>query len=149
MKMKSWSTWLTLGSAIVLSVLGHPAPSQNQSTPKATATAKTGKYPASFVITKVELDQVLSAATNKPLRLRSNKHLDKLQVLNSTSNGDMRFVRARLSYFRNGYLSVQVNGTASTLVFISSDDKSFFYKGLLSNGRILMTRCEEDEIVSE
>lgn len=67
----------------------------------------------------------------------------------NTLNGDIRFLRIKLDYFKNAFLMIQVNGEYSTQVFILSEDKSVFYKGTIGEKAVVMTKCSEDDIVSE
>ena len=67
----------------------------------------------------------------------------------NTKNGDMHFVKLKLTYFPKSYLLIQENGMYSTVIFIMSDDKSVFYKGKIDKEVITMRKCSEDDIVSE
>jgi hypothetical protein len=107
------------------------------------------KHPESFAISKAELQDLLSKPANTAVKSRNNKYLDKGMVLKNVTNGDMHFLRVKLNYFSTAYLTVQVNGQYSTQVFILSENKSVFYKGKVEKGDVLMTKCAEDEIVSE
>lgn len=113
--------------------------------------SKTAKkqYPESFTISKAEFDNLFLKKEKEVVKNKSNKYLDKSVVLKNVLNGDMKFLRLKLSYFTNAFMSIQVNGTASTQVFVLSTDKSVSYKGKMNNGSVVMTKCEEDEIVSE
>jgi len=112
---------------------------------KTTSTA----YPAAFTISKAEYDQLFAAKVNTLISDKKNKYLDKAMLQMSTASGDMRFLKLKLSYFKNAFLLVQVNGSYSTQVFILSDDKSVFYKGNFEKGNVVMSKCSEDDIVSE
>lgn len=107
------------------------------------------KQPANFIISKSEFDQLFTKKTNDVLVTKNNKYLDKSTVLMNTVNGDTKFLKIKLNYFPKSFLMVQVNGAYSTQVFILSDDKSVFYKGRLDKGMVTMTKCNEDDIVSE
>ena len=106
-------------------------------------------YPEKFTIKPKEIDKLFSYRPGTKVSARGNKYLVKGTVLVNTSNGDIKYLRYQLNYFRNAFLNVQVNGGFSTQVFIVSDDKSVFYKGKLEKGDWLMKKCDEDEIVSE
>ena len=68
----------------------------------------------------------------------------------STQNGDMKFLKLKLSYFKNAYLLIQVSGKDSKQIFLMTDDKSVFYTGRLDQkNNVLMKQCDEDDIVSE
>lgn len=113
------------------------------------AAQTTRSYPATFRISKEDFDKLFSKKQKEDLELRHNKYLDKSSVLMNTVNGDTKFMKIRLSYFAHAYLMIQVNGIYSTQVFILSDDKSVFYKGQVEANSIVMTKCNEDDIVSE
>lgn len=106
-------------------------------------------YPASFTIQKTELNALLKKKEKDAVVIKTNKYLNKSTVVKNVSNGDMNYFRMKLSYFKNAFLTIQVNGTSSTQVFLLSDDKSVFYKGRMDKGTVILTKCEEDEIVSE
>ncbi len=106
-------------------------------------------YPTVFTLKKQELDGLLARKINSTLPKTANKYLAGGTVLTNTASGDMKFLRMQLSYFKNAFLTVQVNGSTSTQVFILSTDKSVSYKGKFENDRLVMTKCQEDEIVSE
>ena len=67
----------------------------------------------------------------------------------NTKNGDMQLLRIRLNYFPKALLMVQVNGEYSTQVYITSSSKTLSYKGKIEKDRVLLTKCNRDEIVSE
>jgi len=115
--------------------------------PKTTVTKK--QNPASFTISKTDFDNLFTKKPKEVLTVSNNKFLDKCSVIMSSLNGDTKFMKIKLHYFQNAFLMVQVNGAYSTQVFIMSDDKSVFYKGRLENGAVIMTKCNEDDIVSE
>lgn len=112
------------------------------------ATAK-NSYPESFRISTTELAQVVAKKEKEMLALPGNPYLNQALVLRAVANGDMHFTRLQLAYFKGGYLHVQVNGTASTQIFLFSEDKRFFYKSSPLPDGYLLSRCAEDEIVSE
>ena len=105
--------------------------------------------PSSFLISKAELQELISLKVHSVIDNKNNRYLDGSIVVNNTSNGDMQFVKIRLAYFRKGFLNIQVNGKDSTQVFITSDDKSVFYKGRVEKENWVLIKCTEDEIVSE
>lgn len=107
------------------------------------------KYPDSFTIAKSEFDNLFSKKAKETVTSKTNKYLDKSSVLMNTVNGDTKFLKIKLTYFQNAFLVTQVNGEYSTQVFVLSDDKSVFYKGHMDKGLIIMTKCNEDDIVSE
>lgn len=113
-------------------------------------TARPGRnYPASFRIQTSELDALLSRSPNSTITSRANRYLRRGVVVANTASGDMRFLKLKLDYFKNAFLTVQVNGSFSTQVFILSTDKSVFYKGSFEDGQLVMSACHEDDIVSE
>lgn len=107
------------------------------------------KYPAVFTIDKADFDNLFNKKAKEVISSKNNVYIDKSTVVMNTLNGDTKFMKIRLSYFPKAYLMVQVNGEYSTQVFVLSDDKSVFYKGKMDNGSVAMTKCNEDDIVSE
>ena len=107
------------------------------------------KYPASFSISKSEIEKLFSYKAGETVVTKSNKYLNKSNVVMNTQNGDTRFLRIRLNYFAKSYLTVQINGTQSTQVFVLSDDKSVSYKGKPDRENYVMNKCDEEEIISE
>jgi hypothetical protein len=105
--------------------------------------------PSSFVISKAEFEELLGMKVAQIVTAKENKYLNGSTLLMNSLNGDIRFLKIKLSYFRNAYLLVQVNGEYSTQVFVMSEDKSVFYKGRTDNGNVIMQKCNEDDIVSE
>ena len=110
---------------------------------------KPQKHPASFTISKADFDNLFTKKNQELVATKNNKYLDKSTVMMNTLNGDMKFMKIQLNYFQNAYLMVQVNGEYSTQIFVLSDDKSVFYKGRIDKGNVTMTKCNEDDIVSE
>lgn len=133
----------------VLLLISFTIPLAAQKQKKASSKQTVTKHPASFIISKTEFNELFAKKNNDAVVTKTNKYLDKSTVLMNTLNGDTKFLKIKLHYFVNGYLIVQVNGEYSTQVFILSDDKSVFYKGRLDNGIVTMTKCNEDDIVSE
>jgi hypothetical protein len=105
--------------------------------------------PSSFMISKAEFEELLGMKVAERVNTRENKYLNGSVLLMNSLNGDIRFLKIKLSFFRNAYLLVQVNGEYSTQVFVMSEDKSVFYKGRMDNGNVMMQKCNEDDIVSE
>lgn len=130
---------------VLLLTPGFNALAQNSKT----SSVSKKQYPELFTISKSDFDNLFAKKEKAVLKTKDNKYLDKSVVLKNVLNGDMKFLRLKLNYFTNAFLSVQVNGTASTQVFLLSTDKSVSYKGKMDNGSVIMTKCEEDEIVSE
>lgn len=110
---------------------------------------KSNKNPTTFTINKNDFEGLFSKQIKETIALSSNKYLDKSSVMMNSLNGDMKFMKIKLNYFKNAFLMIQVNGTYSTQIFILSDDKSVFYKGRMDGDTITMTKCNEDDIVSE
>lgn len=106
-------------------------------------------YPENFTIQKKELDKLLSGKLNSPLVFKRNKYLHRALPLTNSATGDMKLLQFRLPYFRNALFTIQINGSYSTQAFVTSPDKSVFYKGHLANGDLVMKKCIEREIVSE
>ena len=114
-----------------------------------TSNPSDSKNPETFTITKTDFNNLFTKQVNEKVTASKNKYLDNSSVLMNTLNGDMKFMKIKLGYFKNSFLMIQVNGVYSTQIFILSDDKSVFYKGSINNGLVTMTKCDEDEIVSE
>lgn len=112
-------------------------------------TVQSKTYPATFTVDKILFDNLFTYKNNEVIPEKTNKFLKGSVLLMNTLNGDMRFLKLKLDYFKNGFMLVQVNGIYSTQVFIMTDDKSVFYKGKFEKGNLIMSKCSEDEIVSE
>jgi hypothetical protein len=108
----------------------------------------TSQYPKNFTISKADFDSLFNLEKDQAVN-SSNVYLAKSVMLMNSRNGDIRFLRLKLRYFKNAFLMIQVNGEYSTQIFILSDDKSVFYKGAITANGVVMTRCSEDDIVSE
>jgi hypothetical protein len=121
----------------------------NAQAKKHTAKKQRFQYPESFTITKSDYEKLFSYKTNEVVKNAANKYLDKAVLLLNTQNGDMQLLRLKLSYFAKANLMIQVNGQQSTQLFILSDDKSISYKGKIEAEKITLTKCKQDEIVSE
>jgi hypothetical protein len=118
--------------------------SQNKST-----TSGEQQYPASFLISKAELQGLQALKVHTVIDNKGNRFLDGSIVVANTRNGDMQYIKIKSAFFRKGYLNIQVNGKDSTQVFVTSDDKSVFYKGRVEKENWVLIKCSEDEIVSE
>ncbi|HOZ88307.1 MAG TPA: hypothetical protein PL029_11135 [Bacteroidia bacterium] len=105
-------------------------------------------YPESFTIVKKDFDRLF---LYKPEELvsKNNSFINKGRVKMNAKNGDMKFLKIKLNYFKNAVLMVQVNGSASTQAFVVSSDKSVFYKGHFQKNDLVMIKCAEDDIVNE
>ena len=112
--------------------------------------AKSQKYPESFTISNSVFEHLFVCKKNETIRTKSNKYLDKSELMISTQNGDMKFLKLKLSYFKNAYLLIQMSGKDSKQIFLTTDDKSVFYTGRLDQkNNVLVKQCDEDDIVSE
>ena len=107
------------------------------------------KYPESFTISRADFDNFFNYKNNDVLNTPANKYIDKSVLLLHTNNGDMQFLKLKLSYFPKALLMIQVNGIHSTQVFLLSDDKSLSYKGKVDKDVVTLAKCRQDEIVSE
>jgi len=116
---------------------------------KKNSAAPERKNPATFTISKSDFDNLFSKKPKEILIMKSNAYLDKSSVVMNSLNGDTKFLKIKLNYFPKSFLMIQVNGEYSTQIFIFSDDKSVFYKGKLEKDSVIMTKCNEDDIVSE
>jgi len=124
-------------------------PLQAQSPASGRAPEKTKKHPSTFTISKADIDKLFSFKAGEMLVSKKNKYLNRSVVVTNIQNGDTKFLRVQLSYFSSAFLSVQVNGSVSTQVFILSEDKSVSYKGKADGKNYLMSKCDQDEIISE
>jgi hypothetical protein len=106
-------------------------------------------YPANFTISKADFDRLFMYKPNEVINTSDNVYINQSTLAMNTLNGDTRFLKIKLKYFKNAWLLIQVNGEYSTQIFILSDDKSVFYKGSLNENNVSMVKCDEDEIVSE
>jgi hypothetical protein len=113
------------------------------------ATRSVAKYPSQFTITAAESQKLLKLEEDTKASFPENRYIDKCAVIKNSANGDMQFVRVKLSYFKNAFMVVQVNGVHSTQVFITSSDKKIFYKGEAERGGFIMKKCKEEDIVQE
>lgn len=113
------------------------------------ATGSKNPLPASFSISRADMNLILSKKPKEILKSHRNKYINKSTVLVSVINGDTKYVELKLNYFQNAVLSLQVNGNYSTQVFILSENKSFFYKGTEDKLGFVMNKSDEDEIVTE
>jgi len=104
--------------------------------------------PQNITIDKAEFNRLINLSKGTSVA-SENKYLNKAKVLANTSNGDMKYIRLKLAAFPQSYLSIQVNGEFSTQVFILSDNHKLSYRGQINEREVLLTKCREDEIVSE
>lgn len=109
---------------------------------------KTG-YPEQFKISVAELKQWLNYESRQKILSENNPYVHQSLLELNTRTGDMQLLRIRLAYFKNSLLMIQVNGEYSTQVFITSSDKSVFYKGRIEREEITMVKCKQDDIVIE
>jgi hypothetical protein len=107
------------------------------------------KYPESFTISKEDFNSFFNYKANDIIKNPANKYIDKSVLQLNTKNGDMQLLRLRLAYFPKSFLMIQVSGVHSTQVFLLSDDKSISYKGKVDKDKVTLTKCKEEEIVSE
>jgi hypothetical protein len=133
----------------ILLILTITMPAEAQKSRSKNTKKTSQKYPASFTIDKTMFSSLFNYKVGDTVTLKTNPYINKSQMLMNSRNGDIKFLRFKLSYFKNAYLLVQENGEYSTQVFIMSDDKSVFYKGSVGPDKVVMTKCSEDEIVSE
>jgi len=129
-------------------VFAIPALFTAQSSRHGTVKKAGRQYPKSFTVSKADFDSLFGLEKDQAVK-SANVYLAKSVMLMNSRNGDIRFLRLKLQYFKNAFLMIQVNGGYSTQIFILSDDKSVFYKGAITENGVVMTRCSEDDIVSE
>jgi hypothetical protein len=110
---------------------------------------KAGKAPQNIIISDKELSVLLSARPEAAVSFPDNSYLDKAVCVKIVRNGDMQFVRLKLSSFRKAYLNVQVNGVYTTQAFILSEEGSASYKGEVKDGQLRMEKCSKEDIVVE
>ncbi len=106
------------------------------------------KYPASFEITNSMFDKLFTLKQGSKVSGR-NKCLKGSVVETNSSAGDNKQLKLKLSYFMNASMIIQVNGKDTKQIFILSSDDSVFYKGIFKEQKIIMTKCEKDDILSE
>jgi hypothetical protein len=137
----------TLRSGLLICLLLYGSSLSSQ-TAKGNKTRAAGN-PESFSVSRAEFDKLYDAGAGAVFSSASSRQLNKAKVLINSRNGDMQFVRLKLSGIPKAYLAVQVNGSYSTQVFILLDDHSISYKGKIGDSLVTFTKCDEDEIVSE
>ncbi|MBX3163917.1 MAG: hypothetical protein KF900_05510 [Bacteroidetes bacterium] len=106
------------------------------------------EVPETFTISKNDINSLLSHKADDVIA-NNNKYLDKAQVQVVSTSGDMTSMRLKMDYIANAFLFVQVNGAFSTQVFVTTSDKSVFYKSEEKNGNFVLTKCDEEDIISE
>ena len=107
------------------------------------------RHPDTFTVSRADFDRLYTAKAGQVIPAASSRQLHNGKVLINTRNGDMQFIRMKLSAIPKAYLVVQVNGSFSTQTFILTDDHSISYKGAIAGKQVTFTKCDEDEIVSE
>lgn len=111
--------------------------------------AESRTYPASFSIQKNEFDDLFLYNADDEIASRTNNYLNKATLLTNTKKGDQVSLKIKLGYFKNALFLVQVKGLYSTRVFITSEDKTIFYKGRFEKNELIMDRCSESDIALE
>lgn len=109
----------------------------------------TKKYPSTFTITSVELDQLFTNKTNSTIHMKSNMYLNNSTVILNSSYKDNKQLKLKLSYFKNAELFVQINGKDSKIIYILSSDNSVFYNSVIDKTQITLTQCKKDDILSD
>jgi hypothetical protein len=100
-------------------------------------------------ISKPDFDKLFTYKKNEVLKFTDNKYIDKSILELNSLTGDMQLLRIKLNYFPKAILMIQVNGEYSTQVYITSATKSLSYKAKIEKDRVLLIKCNRDEIVSE
>jgi hypothetical protein len=144
MHRKLFKAFFTGFAALALVII--PAFSAKSQTGRSTGDQQA---PATITIVKADFDRLMDHKKGDRIAARDNAYLNGSEVMMNTATGDMKYLRIKLSGLHNAYLTVQVNGEYSTQVFVLSDDHSVSYKGKIGENGLVLTRCEEDEIVSE
>jgi hypothetical protein len=110
-------------------------------------------FPASFNIAKAELNKVLSFKLNETVSLKSNSYLDKSSVVYTYENKDIdvKQIKLKLNYFKDAFLTVQINADNSKQIFITSDKTEANYKNVDFNADevIVMEKCKKDNIITD
>jgi hypothetical protein len=110
-------------------------------------------FPASFTIAKAELSKVLSFKLNETVSLKSNSYLDKSTVVYAYQNSDINVkqIKLKLNYFKDAFLTVQINADNSKQIFITSDKTEANYKNIDFNADdvIVMEKCKKDNIITD
>lgn len=115
---------------------------------KAQTASPSKKYPASFEISNAQFDKLLTNSQGSKISMR-NKYLKGSVVEINSRAGDNKQLKLKLAYFANASLIIQINGKDTKQIFIISTDDSAFYKGIFKEQKIVMTKCEKDDILSE
>lgn len=121
----------------------------SQAQTKKSKTTQVSPKPESFVIERGDFEKLFNYKAGEVIRSQTNKYLDKSLMELNTQNGDMQLLRIKPAYFSKSLLMVQVSGQQSIQVFIISTDKKTFYRGKSDKGRVTMSRCKEEDIVTE
>lgn len=120
-----------------------------QNSPQKKQASTRQKNPESFTFSASLFNKLVNLPVKSVISEPSNKYLHKSTLLLNTKTGDMQLIKVKLAYFSKAYLMIQFSGTNSTQIFIVSDNKSVFYKGKQDKDVIIMTKCKEDDIVTE
>mgnify|MGYP006927912742 CR=1 FL=1 len=116
---------------------------------KKTKPAVVSANPVIFTIEQTEFESLFNYKSGEVIRCQKNKYIDKSVMELNTRNGNMQLLRIKSAYFAKSLLMVQVSGQLSVQVFIVSTDKKTFYRGKTERGKVTMSRCKEEDIVTE
>lgn len=104
--------------------------------------------PEKFVIEEKEFERLLSSSKNSTFKTK-NVYLNNSIISLNTKVGDNTQLKVKLSYFKNAHLIIQINGKDSRQIFIVSDDNSVFYNGVFQGDKIVMKKCQKDDLFVE
>ena len=107
--------------------------------------AQTKKQTETFEISIAEFNKILDAKPGTKYKSKNNV-LNKATVTLNNTVIENQQVKLKLSFFKNSHLIIQVNGKDSKLIFILSDDDSVFYNGTFMENKIIMKKCQKDDL---
>jgi hypothetical protein len=113
------------------------------------AAAQKSAAPEKFSISDKEILTILSTKAENKLSMPANPYINNALAVRNVRTGDIHYVRLKLVYFKDAYLTVQENGKYTTQVFVMSESGAVFYKGELKEGVVSMEKCSKDDIVVE
>jgi hypothetical protein len=110
-------------------------------------------FPTSFNISNTELNNVFSFKLKETVNVKSNSYLDKSTVVYKYENADIKVkqIKLKLNYFKDAFLTVQINADNSKQIFITSDKTEANYKNADFNADevMVMEKCNKDHIITD
>ena len=112
-------------------------------------TAQTkNNYPDNFEIDQRDFEKLLSTKQKSVFKTRNAFLSNSIVTLNSKVNENLQ-LKVKFNYFKNAHLIIQINGKDSKQIFIISDDNSVFYTGVFVGDKIVMKKCQKDDLFVE